>query len=84
MVVGQCRSEHDAHIALNEEIKGKDSKEVIPIGIPYFPLVGSEDGIKLLSESESEERRQAMVVHQVCALQVRVRVRVRVKIRVRE
>jgi hypothetical protein len=43
-----------------------------PPGVPYFPLVESEHGQRLLTQAsdDSEERRQSMVVHQICALQM--------------
>ena len=89
LVVGQCRSEHEAHLSLckptvadyffpdkvSTTVRFSIHGEIItppPLGMPYFPLLESANGQRLLEQAaeESEERRQAMIVHQVCALQI--------------
>ena len=88
-VVGQCRTEHEAHLSLcrptladnfypdktGTTVRFSIHGELMSLptlGTPYFPLVESEHGQKLLQEAseESEGRRQAMIVHQTCALSI--------------
>jgi hypothetical protein len=85
-VVGQCRAEHDAYILrckpivadhIIPEKKGTTVKFCIDgdyytpseVDVPYFPPVHSQHGEQLLSQAEGE-RREAMIVHEICALQM--------------